>query len=53
LCDRFTDSTLVYQGYGRGLELDMIKQINALSTDGLKPTLTILLDIPAAEGLAR
>ena len=53
VCDRFYDSTLAYQGYGRGLDLDMIKHINALSTDGLKPSLTILLDIPAAEGLAR
>ena len=53
VCDRFYDSTLAYQGYGRGLDLDMIKQLNELSTDGLKPSLTILLDIPAAEGLAR
>jgi dTMP kinase len=53
VCDRFYDSTLAYQGYGRGLDLDTIKRLNELSTDGLKPTLTILLDIPAAEGLAR
>ena len=53
VCDRFYDSTLAYQGYGRGLDLDMIKQLNEISTDGLKPSLTILLDIPAAEGLAR
>jgi dTMP kinase len=53
VCDRFYDSTLAYQGYGRGLDLNLIKQLNDLSTDGLKPALTILLDIPAAEGLAR
>jgi dTMP kinase len=53
ICDRFYDSTLAYQGYGRGLDLDMIKLLNELSTDGLKPSLTILLDISAAEGLAR
>ena len=52
-CDRFYDSTIAYQGYGRGLDLDTIKQINAISTGGLKPSLTILLDIPAREGLAR
>ena len=53
VCDRFYDSTLAYQGYGRGLDLDTIKRLNELSTDGLKPTLTILMDIPSAEGLAR
>ena len=53
ICDRFYDSTLAYQGYGRGLDLDLIKKLNELSTGGLKPTLTVLLDIPAAEGLAR
>lgn len=53
VCDRFYDSTLAYQGYGRGLDLDMIKRLNEISTDGLKPSLTILLDIPAAEGLGR
>jgi dTMP kinase len=53
VCDRFYDSTLAYQGYGRGIDLDIIKQLNVLSTSGLKPNLTILLDIPAVEGLAR
>jgi dTMP kinase len=53
LCDRFYDSTTVYQGYGRGLDLDMIKRLNEISTDGLKPTLTVLLDIPSEDGLAR
>jgi dTMP kinase len=53
VCDRFYDSTIAYQGYGRGLDLDIIRQINAFSTGGLKPSLTILLDIPAKEGLTR
>jgi dTMP kinase len=53
VCDRFFDSTLAYQGYGRGLDIDLIKDLNELSIGGLKPSLTILLDIPAAEGLAR
>ncbi|MCL2615979.1 MAG: dTMP kinase [Dehalococcoidia bacterium] len=53
LCDRFYDSTIAYQGYGRGLDFDTIKALNKLSTDGLKPKLTILLDMPADCGLAR
>jgi dTMP kinase len=53
ICDRFYDSTMAYQGYGRGLDLDTIKRLNELSTEGLKPMFTILLDIPAVEGLAR
>jgi len=53
ICDRFYDSTLAYQGFGRGLDLDLIKTLNELSTGGLKPVLTVLLDIPAANGLAR
>lgn len=53
VCDRFYDSTIAYQGYGRGLDLNTIKPLNKLATGGLKPTLTILLDIPADCGLAR
>jgi len=53
VCDRFFDSTVVYQGYGRGLDLRLIGELNALATGGLKPDLTILLDIPVREGLAR
>jgi len=53
LCDRFHDSTLAYQGYGRGLDLDMILKLNALATDGIVPDLTFLLDIDVEEGLAR
>lgn len=53
LCDRFSDSTIVYQGYARGLDLDHIRMLNNLATGGLKPDLTLLLDLPAEVGLAR
>jgi len=53
ICDRFADSTVAYQGYGRGLSLDTINKINNLAIQGVKPNLTLLLDIPAQEGLAR
>jgi len=53
VCDRYSDSTTVYQGYGRGLDLAMVEFINRTATGGLKPDLTILLDIPVEEGLAR
>jgi dTMP kinase len=53
ISDRFTDSTVAYQGYGRGLDLELIRAANNTATSGLKPDLTILLDIPVAEGLAR
>ncbi len=53
VCDRFTDSTLAYQGYGRGLSRETIKKINELAVQGIKPDLTILLDIPVQKGLAR
>jgi dTMP kinase len=53
ISDRYVDSTTVYQGYGRGLDLAMVKATNKAATQGLKPDLTTLLDISAEEGLAR
>jgi dTMP kinase len=53
LCDRFVDSTLAYQGYGRGLDLALIHQLNAIATAGLTPDLTLWLQLPVEQGLAR
>ncbi|WP_299406436.1 dTMP kinase [Acaryochloris sp. IP29b_bin.148] len=53
LCDRYTDSTLAYQGYGRGLDLGLIDQLNQIATQGLESDLTLWLDIEADYGLAR
>ncbi|MCW5937059.1 MAG: dTMP kinase [Fimbriimonadaceae bacterium] len=53
LCDRFTDSTVVYQGYGRGLDLDELRRMNEIASGGLKPELTLLLDLPPESGLDR
>jgi dTMP kinase len=53
VCDRYADSTLAYQGYGRGLDLTMLRAITAFATGGLVPDLTIWLDLDAAEGLRR
>ena len=53
VCDRFTHSTLVYQGYGRGLDLTLVETVNNIATQNLKPDLTILLDISPEQGLAR
>jgi len=53
LCDRYADSTLAYQGYGRGLDLDTLCAITAFATGGLVPDLTIYLDIAIEKGLQR
>jgi dTMP kinase len=53
LCDRFTDSTLAYQGYGRGIDLLMLRQLNQVASHGIQPDLTFLLDCPVEVGLSR
>ena len=53
LCDRYTDSTIAYQGFGRGMSIEMIEQINRLATGGLQSDLTILLDIDPEISLKR
>lgn len=53
ICDRFNDSTLVYQGYGRKLDLDLVKKLARSSALGLEPQLTILLNLPVRLGLSR
>jgi dTMP kinase len=53
ICDRFAESTVAYQGYGRGLDFDLIEVLNKIATQGLKPDLIIFLDIPVDNGLAR
>ena len=53
ICDRFTDSTLAYQGYGRGIPLERVEVVNKAATGDLKPVQTVLLDIPPEEGLKR
>ena len=53
ICDRFTSSTVAYQGYGRGLDLDLINSLNIRSTAGVRPDLTVLLDIPIETGILR
>jgi dTMP kinase len=51
--DRYADSTLAYQGYGRGLDLEALRRITGFATGGLAPDLTLYLDIPAEDGLQR
>ena len=53
LCDRYIDSTFAYQGYGRGLDLPMLRSITHFATNGLKPDMTFFLDIAVERGLAR
>ena len=53
LCDRFTDSTLVYQGFGRGLGADVVTTLHEIACQGLRPDLTVFLDIGVDESLTR
>ena len=53
IMDRFIDSSIAYQGFGRGLDIDAIDWLNHFATDGLKPDLTLYFDIEVEEGLAR
>lgn len=53
LCDRFTDATLAYQGYGRLLDLDRLRSINDWATEGTTPDLTLIFDVPETIGLER
>ena len=53
LCDRFKESTIVYQGYGKNVDVNLIKKLDKLITDNLKPSLTFILDIDPKIGLRR
>ena len=53
IADRFTSSTMAYQGYGRGLDRELIERLNREATGGLEPDLTVLLDLPVETALAR
>ena len=53
VCDRYTASTVAYQGYGRGLDLEFIDRVNGAVTGGLYPDLTVLLDLPADQAINR
>lgn len=53
ICDRFSHSTSVYQGYGRGLSLPTVEMVNSLATQNLEPDVIILLDLPPEQGLTR
>jgi dTMP kinase len=53
LCDRFSDSTLAYQGYGRGLDLPLLQKMDRSATDRITPDLTLLFDLPVPQALSR
>ena len=53
LCDRFNDATVAYQGYGRGIDLRVVESLNRLTSQGIKPDVTFLLDCPSDLGLKR
>ena len=53
ICDRFADSSVAYQGYGRGIDIDIVKKTNDIATSGLKPDLTFLLDMTVEAAFLR
>jgi len=53
LCDRFTDATIAYQGYGRGLDRSVVDELNRLAAGSIRPSLTVLVDCPVEVGLGR
>ena len=53
LCDRYTDATVAYQGYGRGVDLDLIRELNVRATGGVLPDLTVLFDLDPRAGFKR
>ena len=53
ICDRYADSTLAYQGYGRGINLEWLEKLNEFATAGLKPDITLLVDLPVDEAFNR
>ena len=53
ICDRYADSTIAYQGYGRGMDVEQLQSLNDYATGGLWPDITFLLDLPAEVGLGR
>ena len=53
ICDRFSDATIAYQGFRKGIDLKLVKQINDIATNGLTPDITFLLDLPPNIGLQR
>jgi dTMP kinase len=53
ICDRYTDATIAYQGYGRKIDIDTIRALNAIATFNIVPDLTILMDIPVEKGLIK
>lgn len=53
ICERYTDATVAYQGYGRGIALKVVATLNKIATAGVKPDLTVYLDIDADEGLQK
>jgi len=53
ISDRFSDSTIAYQGYGRGIEIDVIRKLNEVAAAGLEPDMTIILDLDVETGIRR